>query len=200
MAVLALASANAQEETQKLSFAVGGGFTVPVGSAGQNLANGWNVRSGFGYNFTSHVGAMLDIGYDGMNINGATLGALGVPGGDVRVFSATLDPIVHLNPHGSVDFYLIGGGGVFHRFQEFTQPTVAVVNVYNPFFGVYPVAFNANQVLASYTVTRPGFDIGAGVAIGSKWHGKFFAESRWEHMFENNSHLDMIPVTFGYRW
>jgi hypothetical protein len=33
--------------------------------------------------------------FDG--INGATLGTSGFPGGDIHVFSATVDPIVHLD-------------------------------------------------------------------------------------------------------
>ena len=41
-------------------------------------------------------------------INSATLNNLGFPCGDVRVLSATLDPIVHLNPNGYVDLYVIG--------------------------------------------------------------------------------------------
>ena len=45
----------------------------------------------------------------------------------MAVFSATLDPIVHLNPRVRVDVYVTGGGGLFHRYQEFTAPTVSVV-------------------------------------------------------------------------
>ena len=57
-----------------------------------------------------------------MGVNPSTLANIGVPGGRMSVFSATLDPIVHLNPKGHVDFYVTGGGGLFHRYQEFTAP------------------------------------------------------------------------------
>jgi hypothetical protein len=57
-----------------------------------------------------------------------------------------------------------------------------------------------NQILASYSVNKPGMNIGAGAAGGTKWHGKVFAEARWDRIFMSNFHVDYIPVTFGFRW
>ena len=188
------------QEGSRFSFSGGGGFTQPVGNAGRNLDLGWNVRGGLGYKFSDYVGANLNVGYDSMGINSTTLSNLGVPGGDVHILSATVDPIVHLNPHGHVDFYLTGGGGLFHWYQQFTQPTVAVVPAFNPFFGFFNTAVPANQVLSSYSVNKPGIDIGAGLAFGAIGHGKFFAEARYDHIFMTGSHVDYIPVTFGFRW
>jgi len=118
----------------------------------------------------------------------------------MHVFSATLDPIVHLNPHGHFDVYITGGGGIYHRYQDFTQPTTIVVNGYNPFFGFFPVAVPAQQVVQSYSVNKPGIDAGVGIAFGSMWHGKFFAEARWNRIFTNYAHTDYVPVIFGFRW
>ncbi len=140
--ILTFLSASAQE-TPHFTFDVGGGFTTPPGSTGRQLDTGWNVGAGFGFNFSSVLGAKVDLGFSSMGINSNTLANIGVPGGDVRIFSATLDPVVHLTPHHHVDLYLTGGGGLFHIYQEFTQPTVAVTDVFNPFFGLYPVAFPA---------------------------------------------------------
>ncbi|MBV9503542.1 MAG: outer membrane beta-barrel protein [Acidobacteriia bacterium] len=188
------------QETPKFAFSIGGGFTQGVGNTGAHLDTGWNVRGGVGFNFSSHVGAMLNVGYDHMGINSTTLSNIGVPGGDVQVFSATIDPIVHLNPHGHVDVYVTGGGGLFHRYQEFTQPSVAVTPAFDPFFGFYPATFGVNQILASYSVNKPGVDAGVGIAFGSIAHGKFFAEARYNHIYMANSHMDYLPVTFGFRW
>jgi hypothetical protein len=190
---------NAQE-VPKFTFNIGGGFVQPVGATGAQLNTGWNVRGGAGFNFNSHLGANIDVGFDDLGINSSTLASIGVPNGTVHVFSATLDPIVHLNPRGHVDFYITGGGGLFHWNQEFTQPSVAIVPGFNPFFGFGPTAVPVNQVLGSYSVNRPGFDIGAGVAFGALGHGKFFAEARYDHIYMTQSHVDYIPVTFGYRW
>jgi len=193
-------AASVAQETNRFTFDVGAGFTNSVGNTGRHLNEGWNLQGGLGYNFNPWIGAKVDLAYNSFGINRATLDNIGVPDGSVNIFSATLDPIVHLNPKGHVDFYVTGGGGIFHRYQEFTQPAAAIVPGFDPFFGFYPVTVPTRQILASYSVNKPGIDIGAGFAVGTKFHGKIFAEAKYERMFLNNSHTDYIPVTFGFRW
>jgi hypothetical protein len=170
------------QEVSRFTFDVGGGFTQPVGNTGRHLDEGWNVRGGAGFNFSQYVGVMIQ-------------------DGNVSVFSATLDPIVHLTPRSHFDVYLIGGGGLYRRTQEFTQPGLAAVTAFDPFFGFYTAAVPTTQVLSSYTVNKPGVNGGAGIAFGSKWHGKFFAEGRYHRIFMSNGlHTDYVPVSFGFRW
>jgi hypothetical protein len=197
--IMGLASSNAQEFS-KFSFDIGAGFVAPAGGTATYLDTGWGVRAGVGANFSPHLGIMLNLGYDSMGINSTTLANVGVPGGDVNIFHATIDPVVRLAPKGRFNFYLTGGGGLFHRYQEFSAPTVVTTGAYIPFFGFYPVSFGANQILSSYSVNKPGFDVGGGVEIGALGHGKFFTEAKWEHMFLAGGHTDYIPVSFGFRW
>jgi hypothetical protein len=194
-----MGAANAQE-TSHIAFSVGAGFTTPVGGTGRYFDTGWNAGGGFGYNFNSYVGALIDLNYNSMGINSSTLQSVGVPGGGMHVFSATLDPIVHVTPRSKVDVYLAGGGGLYHRNEDFTAPGYANVTGFNPFFGYYTYGVATTQILSSYTVNKPGIDGGMGIAFGSKWHGKFFAEARYNRIFMNNSHTDYLPVTFGFRW
>jgi hypothetical protein len=197
--VLSVSVLSAQE-VSRFSFDLGAGFTQPVGNTGRYLDRGWNIQGGVGFNFSSYVGAMLQLDFNDLGINSGTLQNLGFPGGDVHVFSATVDPIVHLNPKGHVDMYLIGGGGLYRREQQFTAPAVAGVTGFNPFFGFFPAEAPATAILSSYSVNKPGWNGGAGVAFGTKWHGKIFAEARYVHIFGNGTHTDYVPVTFGYRW
>lgn len=192
-------SANAQE-TSSIAFQVSGGFTTTVGNTARYLDNGWNLQGGIGYNFSPWVGALVDLGYNDMGINSTTLNNLGFPGGGVHVFSATLDPIVHLTPRRHFDLYVTGGGGLYHRFQDFTAPTVQTGFGCQPFFGCGPVAFGGTAILASSSVNKPGIDAGAGIAFGTKWHGKVFAEARYDRIFMGNFHTDYVPVSFGFRW
>lgn len=97
LGLFTFASLHAQE-FQRFSFDVGGGFDTPVGNTGRELNTGWNVRGGAGVNINPYFGVMLNAGYDSFGINAATLNAVGVPGGDLHVFHATIDPVVHLNP------------------------------------------------------------------------------------------------------
>lgn len=197
---LLMIGAVSAQETPKVAFNLGAGFTQTLGGTGSRLNNGWNFDTGVGYNFHPVVGAMLQFNYNQMDINRNTLNNLGFPGGDVNFWSLTLNPIVHTNPRGPVDVYFIGGGGLYHRRQQFTQPTTAVFTGFDPYFGFYPVAVPATQVLTSYSVNKPGANGGMGVSFGTKWHVKVYAEARYHRMFLGNTHSDYLPVTFGLRW
>jgi len=199
-AVLFCGSLQAQEYS-RFAFAVGGGFTQPVGNTGRHLDEGWNIMAGGGINFNRYVGALVDVGYNRFGINGATLNNAGFPDGNVSVFSATLDPIVHLTPGHHVDMYLTGGGGLYHLNREFTQPSVSTLTGFDPFFGFYQFNVPTTQVLSSYSINKPGVNVGAGFAIGTKWHGKLFAEARYARIFTGNErHVDYLPISFGFRW
>ncbi len=190
------------QETPRFIFDLGAGFTSPVGNTSRHLDTGWNIQGGAGYNFSPYIGAKLELGFNWLGINGATLNKVGFPDGNVHVFSATIDPIVHLNPHGHFDAYLIGGGGLYRETQEFTQPSVATFTAFDPFFGgFFPVAVPTTEILSSYSVNKWGVNGGAGVAFGTKWRGKFFAEARYHRIFlSGDRHMDYVPVSFGYRW
>lgn len=187
------------QEFSHFAFDAGAGFTTPVGRTGDNLDTGWNVRAGIGYNFVPYVGVMADFGYDSMGVNSTQLGDLGYGGGNLNVFSATLNPIVHLTPKSHVDLYVTGGGGYFRQEWQFTDPGVVTGAGFNPFFGYYPYAYGANIVVSDYSLNKPGVDAGIGIEFGSKWGGKFFAEARYVHIYDGAYHTDYLPVTFGYR-
>jgi hypothetical protein len=190
-----------QTESSRFTFDLGAGFTETVGSTRTQLdKTGYNVAGGAGYNFTKNLGVMVDLGYTSLGINGATLATFGAPGGNVGIFTALVDPVVHLSPFHHVDVYFTGGGGMFRQRQEFTAPEVATAEAYNPFFGFYPVSVGITQAYNSYSVVKPGYDSGAGIEFGSRWHGKFFAEAHYYHMFNTGTHTDFIPCTFGFRW
>jgi len=112
-----------------------------------------------------------------------------------------LDPVIHVMPHAPFDAYIIGGGGIYHRTQEFTAPSAATVTAFDPFFGFYAASVPTTQVLSSYSVMKPGINIGAGLAFGTRWHAKMYAEARYHRIFlGNDRYTDYIPVTFGVRW
>jgi hypothetical protein len=199
ISLIAVGTASAQEFSH-LAFQVGAGFTTPVGNTGRYTDVGWNIGAGAGFNFNHQVGILIDANYNTLGINSTTLQSAGTPGGGVHVFSATLDPIVHVTPKAKFDVYLTGGGGLYRREEDLTAPTVGFYSGFNPFFGYYSGAYGATAVLASSSVVKPGVDGGLGIAFGSKWHGKFYAEAKYNRIFMGNYHTDYVPVTFGFRW
>jgi opacity protein-like surface antigen len=199
---LLIAFSMSAQEVPPFTFNIGAGFTNPVGNTGSHLDTGWNIGAGAGYNFNSVFAVKAEFQYNDFGINRATLLNIGVPDGSVRLWSLTLNPVVHLNPHrGPVDVYVTGGGGLYHRTQEFTAPTIATVTGFDPWFGFFfPVSVQANQVLASNTVNKPGFNVGMGLSFGTKWKAKAYAEARYHRMFIGDFHMDYLPVTFGIRF
>jgi len=184
------------QEVSRFAFELGGGFTQTVGNTGRYLNDGWNVKGGIGVNFSNYLGVLGEVGYTSLGFNGATLYNLGYPGGEVNVFSATLDPIIHLTPRSHFDLYAIGGGGLYRWSEQFSSPS-GVVTPFNT--GSFPVVIP--DFGNGYTVNKPGWNAGLGVAFGTKWHGKIFAEARYVHVFLNNGMRgDYVPVTFGFRW
>jgi opacity protein-like surface antigen len=187
----------------KFTFAVGGGPTVPGKYTGRNFNTGFNLTAGVGYHPIPAFGLMGEFGFNNMNIATAALQRIGVPDGSGRIYSVTLNPIVHLNPRGRMDVYLIGGAGYYRRTIEFTQPSSAIATAFDPFYGIFfPVEIPTTTVLSSYSQNKGGINGGAGIAIrfGEDTRSSFFAESRYHYIWTSPVRTAMIPVTFGFRW
>ena len=203
LASLLLAWPAAAQTTSRFNFHVGGGFTEPVRYTDGRLDTGFNVEAGAGVNLAPHLGVMAEFGFNQLALNQTVLSAAGVPGGNARLYSVTLDPIVHLNPRGRFDVYGVGGGGFYRRTIEFTAPTVTTVTAFDPFYGVFfPTQVPATAVLNSFTQNKSGVNVGGGVAIRVKADSntKFFAESRYHYIYTSPIRTSVLPVTFGLRW
>ena len=199
-----LAIPAAAQETQNGFFtaAVGAGFTTPVYHTGTALDMGWNFNAQAGVNlFNAHLGLVGEFLYNDLGINSTTLNNLQFPGGSTHIWGFTADPVIRFNPNGKIDFYLIGGPGIYHRHIEFTQPAIATFTGFDPFFGVfYPVAVPANQVLLQYDTNKLGVNGGAGFNFHlGHGHSKFYAEARYHQIYTNRP-TSFVPVTFGFRW
>ena len=201
LSLCCLAALPASAQFSRFTGFVGGGFTNPINPIGSRLDTGWNIAAGAGVNTTHHFGLMLDFMFNETPINRTFLNQAGAPDGSVRVWGFTLDPVVHVTQEGPVDLYVTGGGGIYHRTVEYTQPALATGTFFDPWFGFYPASFTTNQVIGSFGQYKGGVDAGVGMSfkLGSS-HVKAFAEARYHHIFTRNVGTDIIPVTFGLRW
>ena len=133
------------------TFELGAGFTQTVGNTGRYLNDGWNIQGGAGFNFSNYLGVLGELGYTQLGFNNSTLSNLGYPGGGVNIFSATLDPIGHLTPRSHFDLYAIGGGGLYHWYENFSRPT----GVVTPFdSGSFPIVIPSSSYV--YSENKPG--------------------------------------------
>jgi hypothetical protein len=187
------------QEFSRFTYGGGAGFTTPVGNSGNNLDTGWNVRVGGGVNVSPYLGAMLNFGFDSMGVNSHVADYMGYGGARAKVFSLTLDPVVHLTPKGPVDIYVTGGGGYFRQYLKLNNPIDVNPTAYSRFFGFAPGTPAGTELTTSYSVNKPGIDAGVGIAFGHAWGGKFFAEARYDRIFTGAYHTDYLPVTFGFR-
>ena len=73
---------------------------------------------------------MLDFMFNQFNINRNTLNQVQAPDGTTRFWAFTLDPVIHVNRESPVDVYITGGGGIYHRTVEFTQPALTTVTAF----------------------------------------------------------------------
>ncbi len=198
-----LASSLSAQVLNRLNFSAGGGFSSPVESAGQNLNTGWNIDFRGGVNATPHLLADLDVNYSSMGLNSAALNYFGEPGGSVSVWSIAFQPMLRLLPrHSSVNFYATAGFGISYRNLSLTRPALVTSFFCDPFFGCYPVTYTANQVVASFSTWKPGWNVGPGVEFRlGQSHARIFAEARYSRMFTTHGDdLTYVPVTFGIRW
>jgi len=181
---------------------VGGGPSVAPNPLGARIDTGWDISAGAGVT-GRWAGINLDFLYSDHALNNNVLNQVGAPDGSARFWAFTLDPVFHINARedAPVDFYITGGGGIYHRTVEFTQPAVATFTAFDPWFGFYPASFATNQVIGSYGVYKGGVDGGAGFAFKlGHTRAKVFAEARFHHMFTRGIDNNLIPVTIGLRW
>ncbi len=165
----------------------GVGFSSPVNPVAKRLDEGWNVTGGVGVT-NRWAGVMLDVMYNHFGLNRTGLQNAGAPNGNEKYWAVTIDPIVHVNQRGPVDFYITGGGGFYGQTTELDIPAVA--------FG------GGSNVEISHTIYKAGVNGGAGFAFNAAYHGrvKMFVEARYHHMFTSGSGASFVPVTIGVRF
>jgi hypothetical protein len=203
-----------QSRWSKLAIEAGAGFTAPVG----NTAHGWetygyNLKAGAGWNFTKHLGVLLEYQWNRDKIPGSTLTQLAlasgssVPfGGNVNTWSFTLDPIFYLPVTKKTGAYITGGGGFYRKVTNFTAPVLGLVCYYYCYLGYFPTT------IAHSSSNQGGLNIRAGFywkALGEDSNAKFFAEAGYlwvdspvasnEDPYGSGT-SSLIPVTFGIRF
>ncbi|HUK48693.1 MAG TPA: outer membrane beta-barrel protein [Terriglobales bacterium] len=194
-----------QESSRRFNIGggAGAGFTLPTADSSNNLNMGWNLNVRGGFNVDRHLLTDLDFSFDHWGLSNAALANFGQPGGYADVWSISFVPVIRFMPGHEIDPYVLAGAGLYHRNLSLTQPATAQTIFCDPFFGYcYPAVIGVNEVVASFSTYKPGFDVGGGFEfrLGSS-RLKAFAEARYNSMFTTyGPNLTFVPVTFGLRW
>jgi hypothetical protein len=196
-----------QSRWSHIAFEAGGGFNAPVGHTTNYATYGGNLTLGAGWNFNKWLGTLVEYQFMDDKIPGRTLAAVGAPGGNVHVWSFTVDPIVYLPSKGSFGAYFTGGGGFYRKVTTFTSPQAVL---YCDYFG-FCYEGVANVTIGHFSSNQGGMNIGTGFtwkAFGPDSNGKLFAEVRYVWVDspsasatqQGTGSFGTLPVTFGVRW
>ncbi len=166
--------------------ALGFGGATAVNPLGSTLDPGWTMTAGAGLT-NDYAGVLANFTFVDFGITRNALVRQGAHDGSQKYWAVTIDPVVHVNGRGPVDFYLTGGGGIYGQVTRL-EATFAG----QPRF----------DLTSSETHVRPGVDGGAGFAFnldpGSRL--KVFVEARYHHMFTAGRESSFIPVVLGVRF
>ena len=105
---LMLIGAISAQETPHFAFNVGGGFTETLGATGRRIDPGWNFDAGAGYNFNPYIGLMLQLNYNQLDVNTATVERAGISRGKYPAVVADAGSRGAHQPAGT-------SGRLFHR-------------------------------------------------------------------------------------
>lgn len=190
-------------QSSHIDFGVGAGFSEPEGRAGNDVNTGWNFDVRGGYKPSRNLALDLDFNYNRWNLNSVALARYGEPNGYSTIWSFSFLPVVRAPQYWHIRPYAMAGPGLYYRNLTLTQPGLINSVFCDPFFGFcYPATFGVNQVVASSTTYKMGFNGGAGLEIPlGPSHLKAFGEARYSRMFTTHgTDLTFAPVTFGLRW
>lgn len=201
-ALLAFAfTANAQDEFHRFTFNVGGGYTTAVQNTTSHFDQGGNVQAGAGVNINRWLGVNGTFMFNGIGLTRSAITAAGVPDGNAKVYSFTVDPKIRFPFRNGTSFYILGGGGWMRRTVDFTEPAVASTYFFDPFFGYYPGYVSGSQTIGSVSQNAGAWDAGAGMNFTfPRTNWKMYIEARYLDGMTSSTHTKLVPITFGIRW
>lgn len=182
------------------AFKIGAGWAPVLGSYNTFLNNGWQGQLGVAYlPHGGRAGVSFEYSRSWNNVDNVYLGSIGLPQGQSRLWSLTLNGVVGFTDRTArVQPYLIAGGGFYHRTVDFYGGTVAVPIV-DPWWGA--VGFvPAQTVLASFGDDAVGVNGGLGFAFALEGGASVFLEGRYHYAWTANTHSQVLPVVIGFAY
>lgn len=183
-----------------VQFNVGGGFTNGLYSTGKRTDTGYNLTGGVNFNIKA-FGVRTEYQFNNMGINPNTSHSLGYPGGEIRVHSVTLNPMVDLIAIGPVRPYVIGGGGWYQVQKRFQAPVGPTFQGWDPYFNInYPNPVPASWAPITSIVNKGGINGGAGIKFQMWGRTKGYAEWRFHYVYTSGNATTYSPVTLGIQF
>lgn len=180
--------------SNKYTFLIGGGFTLPVGGTHGYLTPSYAFQAGGGRAFNKKLAVLLEFNWANFGIQTATLdhllavyNSLGANlnqlNGSSHVWSFSIDPVYTLAQGDRSGVYATGGVGFYHKTADFTIPAIGVTcDIFGNCF-----QFQANQTIDSYTSNAFGANLGFGYTYRFSRFAdeQFYVEARYVYTFNS---------------
>jgi hypothetical protein len=185
----------------KLAFEFGGGFNIPTGETDPYINTGYHVNVGGGFHLAKELSLLAMYQFIGDGLPSNIAAQAGVDGGNVHIWSFTLNPVLNLMPHHNTGAYITGGGGFYRKVTNFqVNDPVLFCTYFYCGIGYVP------QTVGSFSSNQGGWSVGGGVSHrfpGAYGDGKMaiFAEARYLDVLSpaiiNQSPNGLNPTTIG---
>ena len=187
------------------------GVSLPEGAHGEFLEDGWALHGGATWwSADRPFGLRLDIGLDWTDMTNEALDLIeispDVPGdehpdqGDVRIWSGSLDIVWQPKRNGTVNFYLLGGGGVYYTSWALSEVGYGYGTWCDWYWGIcYPGIYEGLYLLEDDSSWDLGLNAGAGVTFQLRSGTELYLEATY-HWVDSERSAEFVPVTFGARW
>ena len=202
--------AQSQEEEGKLNFSAGGGLSVPLNPTANYAGVGGNFVGGGGYNIDQHNSIVGQFQWAGLppSIFSPALKAIAQINGfssRVNLYSMTADYKYRSGFGKTFGYYLIAGGGWYHRHASISKSTfIPTTTVCQPVWYWYGYTCSNGFVSTVGVATGTssfGGNGGVGLTIRVKDTGwKFFIESRYNYAATRFIATQVAPVTLGFEY
>jgi hypothetical protein len=197
----------------RLAFEAAGGFNIPNNSTSPYVNLGGQFTTGGGYHLTRAVSVLAEYQFIYDGLPDKIVAEAGANGGNVRLWSLTLAPVINLMPKKATSVFVTGGGGFYRKVTSFTDPQQVLYCQYFCEVGVQ------NVVIGHFSSNQGGWNVGGGV---SHRFGGMYGDGRME-VFAEARYLDvmtpavttqpnglgltsigadtkLVPVSFGVRF
>jgi opacity protein-like surface antigen len=209
-----------QVPSEKVSLVHGylqGGYSETAGRTSNYLQGGYVAGAGFSVAPApgSPVAFRFDFSYARNNATTAFLEAnqsinSAINEGSERIWSGTLDLEFRVPLGGGVHAYFLGGGGAYNTRLTFREPVFIHGGYYggwdgsyycDPFMGFCGGGYGEVNV-ASHSVTKFGWNAGAGLDFPLGNGASWFLEGRYHRVRVSNASIPIayIPITIGLRF
>ncbi|HEY3703548.1 MAG TPA: hypothetical protein VGL22_00705 [Terracidiphilus sp.] len=201
----------------KLAMEFGGGFNLPSSETSPYINTGYQVNAGGGLHLNQMLSLLAEYQFIDDGLPSSIASQAGVDGGNVHLWSLTLNPVVNLLPHHNTSVYVTGGGGFYRKVTNFQ---VLYPQQFCDYYYGYCGVDYVPSTVGHFSSNQAGWSVGGGVSHrfgGAYGDGKMalFAEARYLDVLSpailnqsanglNPSTIGegtkLIPVTFGVRF